>query len=64
MKKTAKELDQILEEQLEERRQKRKSGNVDGEHDFVDMMLSILKDARELPSYDADTINKATCLVS
>ncbi|XWS14637.1 hypothetical protein CRYUN_Cryun35bG0026300 [Craigia yunnanensis] len=63
MKKTAKELDQILEECLEEHRQKRNSGKSDGEHDdFMDMMLSLLEDAGELTSYDADTINKATCL--
>ncbi|XVE94790.1 hypothetical protein REPUB_Repub02eG0039700 [Reevesia pubescens] len=63
MKKTAKELDQMLEECLEEHRQKRNSGQSDGEHnDFMDMMLSLLKDAGNLPSYDADTINKATCL--
>ncbi|XP_038998019.1 xanthotoxin 5-hydroxylase CYP82C2-like [Hibiscus syriacus] len=33
-----------------------------GEHDdFMDIMLSFLEDAGKLPSYDADTINKATC---
>ncbi|KAK6256673.1 hypothetical protein QUC31_000132 [Theobroma cacao] len=64
MKKTAKELDHILEEWLEEHKQKRNSGNAESEHDFMGMMLSLLNDAAELPSYDADTINKATCLVS
>ncbi|KAK6256672.1 hypothetical protein QUC31_000131 [Theobroma cacao] len=62
MKKTAKELDHILEEWLEEHKQKRNSGNAESEHDFMGMMLSLLNDAAELPSYDADTINKATCL--
>ncbi|KAK6245332.1 hypothetical protein SCA6_008422 [Theobroma cacao] len=62
MKKTAKELDHILEEWLEEHKQKRNSGNAESEHDFMGMMLSLLNDAAELPSYNADTINKATCL--
>ncbi|XP_022768843.1 cytochrome P450 CYP82D47-like [Durio zibethinus] len=64
MKKTAKELDQLLEECLEEHKQKiNSSGKMDGEHDnFMDMMLSLLVDAADLSSYDADTINKATCM--
>ncbi|XVE55975.1 hypothetical protein DITRI_Ditri03aG0200500 [Diplodiscus trichospermus] len=63
MRKTAKELDRMLDKCLEEHRQKRKAVKSDGEHDdFMDVMLSLLEDARELPSYDADTVNKATCL--
>ncbi|KAK4860303.1 hypothetical protein QYF36_020952 [Acer negundo] len=62
MKKTWKEIDQLLERWLKEHKQKRISGQVKGEHDFMDMMLSVLDDAEELPDYDADTINKATCL--
>ena len=63
MKETAKELDAIFGEWLEEHRQKRASGEVsDGGQDFMDVMLSIL-DGTELGGYDADTINKATSLV-
>ncbi|KAK0577102.1 hypothetical protein LWI29_027803 [Acer saccharum] len=62
MKKTWKEIDQLLESWLKEHKQKRISGQVKGEHDFMDTMLSVLDDAEELPDYDADTINKATCL--
>ncbi|OMO74969.1 Cytochrome P450 [Corchorus olitorius] len=63
MKKAAKELDEIVGEMLQEHKQKRKnSDNVEGEYDFMDVMLSLLDDADDLPSYDADTINKATCL--
>ena len=62
MKKTAKELDGILGEWLEEHKRKRASSEKKGEEDFMDIMLSIL-DGAELEGYDADTINKATCLV-
>ncbi|KAJ4701847.1 putative Cytochrome P450 [Melia azedarach] len=64
MKKTAKEFDQIVEGWLQEHKQKRISGQVsaDRERDFMDVMLSVLADAEELPSYDADTIIKATSL--
>ncbi|KAE8709926.1 Cytochrome P450 82C4 [Hibiscus syriacus] len=63
MKKTVKKLDQILEECLVEHKRKRNSGKPAGEHDeFMGIMLSLLEDAGKLPSYDADTINKATCL--
>ncbi|XP_021285065.1 cytochrome P450 CYP82D47-like [Herrania umbratica] len=60
MKKVKKVLNEVAEEWLQEHKQKRASGEfkVEGE-DFMDAMLSILTDAEE---YDADTINKATCL--
>ena len=63
MKKTAKELDSILGEWLEEHKRRRASSEAKGEQDFMEIMLSIL-DGKELEGYDADTINKATCLVS
>ena len=62
MKKTAKELDGILGEWLEEHKRKRASSENKGEEDFMDIMLRVL-DGAELEGYDADTINKATCLV-
>ena len=63
MKKTAKELDNIVGEWLEEHKRKRASGAMArGEQDFMDVMLSVL-DGNRLSGYDADTINEATSLV-
>ena len=66
MRKTAKELDEYAEKWLEEHKKKRSSGQLQkADLDFMDVMLSILEDAQEIPrNYDTDTINKATCLVS
>jgi len=47
---------------LEEHKRRTASFEAKGEQDFMDIMLSIL-DGKELEGYDADTINKATCLV-
>ena len=63
MKKFAKELDTILGEWLEEHKRKRASCEGKEQQDFMDVMLSIL-DGKDLEGFDADTINKATCLVS
>ena len=63
MKRTAKELDILVGGWLEEHKQKRLlGGGVIEEQDFMDVMLSILEDAK-ISGFDADTINKATCLV-
>ncbi|XP_030460548.1 cytochrome P450 CYP82D47-like [Syzygium oleosum] len=62
MKRTAKELDDVVGGWLDEHKRNRACGEVEGDRDFMDVMLSILGTADELPSYDADTINKATCL--
>ncbi|KAB1220480.1 Cytochrome P450 82A3 [Morella rubra] len=59
MKKTGKELDSLFGKWLEEHKRKRASGEVKGEQDFMDVMLSVL-DGADLAGYDADTINKAT----
>nr|BBD34747.1 putative cytochrome P450 [Eschscholzia californica subsp. californica] len=66
MKSTAKELDSLMEEWLQEHKRKRllsgemKKGE---EQDFMDVMLTILDgDTKLTEFYDADTINKATCL--
>ncbi|PRQ20001.1 putative cytochrome P450 [Rosa chinensis] len=66
MKKSGKELDAILENWVEEHKQKRAlegdaAHNCKGEQDFIDTMISILKDA-DVSGFDADTINKATSL--
>ncbi|XP_047315597.1 cytochrome P450 82A3-like [Impatiens glandulifera] len=63
MKETSKEYDNLLEVWLEEHRDRRKghthSGSAD--RDFIDVMISKLKDVNK-DNYDADTINKSTCL--
>ncbi|KAM0967884.1 hypothetical protein ACFX2A_016611 [Malus domestica] len=61
MKKTAKELDAIVGEWVEEHKQRRAKGGAKGEQDFIDAMLSVL-DGADLGGFDADTINKATSL--
>ncbi|KAJ7958090.1 Cytochrome P450 [Quillaja saponaria] len=65
MKKTAKELDAILEGWLEEHRKLRVNGVVkaEGDQDFIDVMLS-LKEEGHLSNFqhDADTSIKSTCL--
>ncbi|KAK9112947.1 hypothetical protein Scep_020466 [Stephania cephalantha] len=68
MRSVARDLDVVLQGWLEEHKLNRLScgdevNNV--EHDFMDVMLSLLKDATILTTdRDADTVNKATCLVS
>ncbi|KAJ4972773.1 hypothetical protein NE237_005947 [Protea cynaroides] len=64
MKKTAKNLDSIVEGWLKEHKQKRLSADYDkakSDHDFMDAMISIMEDPK-LDDYDANTIIKATCL--
>lgn len=62
MKESAKELDNVLFEWLEEHRGKREK---DGprEEDFMDVMLSVL-DRTIIDEFDVDTIHKSTTLVS
>ncbi|KAL1344129.1 cytochrome P450 CYP82D47 [Arachis hypogaea] len=60
MKKTAKEMDAIMVEWLEEHRRKRANSDQDGgDQDFMDVMLSIL-DGTQLAGFDSDTVIKAT----
>lgn len=64
MKRTASELDSLVEGWLEEHKKKRAmSINGKEEQDFMDVMLNVLQDT-EISGYDSDTIIKATCLVS
>ncbi|KAK9136200.1 hypothetical protein Syun_015530 [Stephania yunnanensis] len=66
MRSVARDLDVVLQGWLEEHKLNRLScgdevNKVD--HDFMDVMLSVLKDATILTTdRDADTVNKATCL--
>ncbi|KAK7283327.1 hypothetical protein RIF29_12768 [Crotalaria pallida] len=65
MKKTAKELDSILEGWLEEHRKQRVKGEVkaDGDQDFIDVMLSLQEEGQLSNSqHDSDTSIKSTCL--
>ncbi|KAG6672268.1 hypothetical protein I3842_16G049600 [Carya illinoinensis] len=61
MKKTAKEMDCMATEWLEEHRKNRISGESKQQQDFMDIMLSVLEGA-DLGDFDADTVNKSTCL--
>ncbi|XP_038717202.1 cytochrome P450 82A3-like [Tripterygium wilfordii] len=56
MKKSFKELDQIVDGWLEVHRKKKEN------QDFMDALISMLDDASDLPSYDVDTIIKSTCV--
>ncbi|XLT02857.1 hypothetical protein HN51_052208, partial [Arachis hypogaea] len=62
MKKTAKELDEILDGWLQEHRKSRVHGEED-DRDFIDVMLS-LQEGGHLSNfqYDSDTSIKSTCL--
>ncbi|KAJ0097957.1 hypothetical protein Patl1_28806 [Pistacia atlantica] len=62
MKRTAKELDALAGEWLEEHKQRRQlAGETREEYAFMDFMMTMLEDAK-ITSFDADTIYKATCL--
>ncbi|OVA15437.1 Cytochrome P450 [Macleaya cordata] len=67
MKKVAKELDDLMQVWLDEHKKKRLAMKAEGkkggdEQDFMDVMMNILDDGKLSDYYDADTINKATCL--
>ncbi|KAJ4955619.1 hypothetical protein NE237_012402 [Protea cynaroides] len=64
MKCVAKELDSLIGNLLEEHRSKAQSGKMEGEVDFIDVMLSIIqvRDKDLKYSHDCDTIIKATIL--
>ncbi|KAK1555102.1 hypothetical protein Q3G72_021894 [Acer saccharum] len=63
MKKTAKELDIVVQGWLEEHKKKRASGEIKEDEDFMDVMITILREDPQLyHGRDADTVNKATCL--
>nr|GMC66060.1 molybdenum cofactor sulfurase [Ipomoea batatas] len=61
MKRIAKELDNLVGGWLEEHKKRRMSEEGRGAQDFMDVMLEIMEDAH-ISGFDADTINKATCL--
>ncbi|KGN59915.1 cytochrome P450 CYP82D47 [Cucumis sativus] len=60
MKKTAKILDEVFDKWLQEHRLRRKFE--ESENDFMDVLLSNVKDAEQFSNYDADTVIKSSCL--
>ncbi|MFS7999054.1 putative cytochrome P450 [Helianthus anomalus] len=65
MKMTGKEMDNIMEGWLENRKREKESGQQqEGDQFFMDVLISILQDAskEDFPGYDHDTVIKATCL--
>ncbi|KAL6220326.1 hypothetical protein ACLB2K_008082 [Fragaria x ananassa] len=68
MKKTAKKIDAIFGEWLEEHKQKKAlkahggDAKGDDDQDFMEAMISELEGV-DFGGYDADTVNKATCLM-
>lgn len=62
MKDTAKKLDTIIMEWLEEHKHRRTTLDMaKGDRDFMDVMLSVL-DGSHVGGFDADTVIKSTCL--
>ena len=64
MKRTAKEFDHVVQGWVEEHKRRKDSGEAKGHRDFMDVMLSVVAEDKEISKYDADTITKAQCLVS
>ncbi|KAF5189896.1 Cytochrome p450, partial [Thalictrum thalictroides] len=62
MKNTAKEFDSLCQGWLEEHQRKKHSGEIQGEQDFMDVLMSMLEQTKISDVYDNDTIIKATCL--
>ncbi|KAH7849516.1 hypothetical protein Vadar_018988 [Vaccinium darrowii] len=64
MKKTAKKLDDILQDWLDEHKRRKNFDEAsEVEKDFMDVLLEILDGGKnEALNFDADIINKATCL--
>ena len=64
MKKTGKEMECLVSEWLEEHKQTRASGEANKrQQDFMAAVMPSILDGVELAGFDADSINKATCLV-
>ncbi|KAL9244172.1 hypothetical protein vseg_017976 [Gypsophila vaccaria] len=64
MRRVFREIDEIIESWLDEHKKNRYDEKSTKDEDFMDVMLSILDhDATKDCNYDADTINKATCLM-
>jgi cytochrome P450 len=64
MKHTAKEFDHMIEGWIQEHKQRKVSREAKEPQDFMDVMLSVVANDEKISAYDADTITKATCLVT
>jgi hypothetical protein len=64
MKHTAKEFDHMIEGWLQEHKQRKVSGEAKEPQDFMDVMLSTFASDEKISDYDANTITKATCVVT
>ena len=63
MKRTVREVDQVLGSWVDEHRRKRFSGSMnEAEQDFNHVMLSVIEDG-QFSDHDHDTVINATCLV-
>ncbi|KAJ4826537.1 hypothetical protein Tsubulata_034974 [Turnera subulata] len=62
MKKAAKDLEHAVAGWLEEHKQKKARGEVKGQEDFMDIMISIADGDESVQGRDADKITKAMCL--
>ncbi|KAK9165653.1 hypothetical protein Scep_000844 [Stephania cephalantha] len=60
MRKASEDMDLLLSGWLEEHRMEGRS--VDGEEDFVDVMINIDRNAKLFSEHDVDSVVKATCL--
>ncbi|KAB2036115.1 hypothetical protein ES319_D04G201100v1 [Gossypium barbadense] len=61
IKRTAKELDFVLGNWVNQHRERRLNKGIEGDQDFVDVMLSIM-DENNVPTQEVDVTIKATCL--
>ncbi|KAK8360527.1 hypothetical protein V6Z11_A04G172700 [Gossypium hirsutum] len=61
IKRTAKELDFAIESWVNEHRERRLDRGIEGNQDFIDVMLSIM-DENNVPTQEADVTIKANCL--
>lgn len=64
MKKTAKDIDVIIQGWLDDHRRKRNSGETTSDQDFIDVLLTTLNGVDKLGGYDIDDVIKAQCSVN
>lgn len=64
MKRTAKELDKVVEAWVEEHKKRSRDHNASFEEDYLDLLIEIFEKTEiRSPSHDAHTTTKALCLV-
>ncbi|GMP47490.1 hypothetical protein CsSME_00015191 [Camellia sinensis var. sinensis] len=63
MKRSAREVDDVIGSWVEEHRRKRVAGSIDeGEQDFIDVLISAMEESQLSHGHDTDTVIKAICL--